>query len=63
VKKDLEELFRFAKSGSSILPTPAFLVKKVLWFFEKIGVSALYQWAYDTADKDYFVSIEKIKKP
>ena len=62
VKKDLEELFRFAKSGSSILPTPAFLVKKALWFFEKIGMSPLYQWVYDTADKDSFVSIEKIKK-
>ncbi|MBI2028062.1 MAG: NAD(P)-dependent oxidoreductase [Candidatus Levybacteria bacterium] len=62
VKADLEELFRFAKSGSGIFPTPAFIVKKALWFFEKIGVSPLYQWVYDTADKDSFVSIEKIKK-
>jgi len=62
VKKDLGELFRFAKSGSKILPTPAFIVKKALWFFEKIKVSPLYQWVYDTADKDSFVSNEKIKK-
>jgi len=62
VKEDLKELFEFAESGSRILPTPAFIVKKALWFFEKIGASPLYQWVYDTADKDSFVSIEKIKK-
>jgi len=62
VRKDLEELFRFAKSGSRVFLTPAFIVKKALWFFEKIKVSPLYQWVYDTADKDSFVSNEKIKK-
>lgn len=62
VKKDLQELFKFAKSGSKVLPTPAFFVKKALWFFEKIKLSPLYQWVYDTADKDSFVSNEKIKK-
>lgn len=46
---------------SSVFPTPAFLVKKVLWLFEKLKLSPLYQWVYDTADKDSFVSIEKIK--
>lgn len=62
VNKDLGELFKFAKSGSKIFLTPAFLVKKALWFFEKIGISPLYQWVYDTADKDSFVSIDKITK-
>lgn len=62
VEKDLGEVFKFAKSGSRILPLPAFFIKKALWFFEKIGVSPLYQWVYDTADKDSFVSIEKLKK-
>src|SRR3989344_4161397 len=62
VKKDLEQLFLFAKSGSRVFPTPAFIVKKALFVFEKLGLSPLYQWVYDTADKDSFVSIEKIKK-
>lgn len=62
VKQDLGELFKFAKSGSKIFPTPAFIVKKALFIFEKLGLSPLYQWVYDTADKDSFVSIEKIKK-
>lgn len=62
VQEDLTQLFKFAKSGSTIFRTPAFLVKKMLWFFEKIKLSPLYQWVYDTADKDSFVSIEKLKK-
>ncbi len=60
VKSDLTKLFQFAESGSSILPTPAFPVKKALWLFEKLGISPLYQWIYDTADKDSFVSIDKL---
>ena len=71
VKEDLEELFAYAykkrkdKEGlkkSSIVKTPAFLVKKALFIFEKLKLSPLYQWVYDTADKDSYVSIEKIKK-
>lgn len=62
VKNDLQQVFDIANSGSKIFPLPAFFIKKALWFFEKIGVSPLYQWVYDTADKDSFVSIEKIKK-
>ena len=62
VNKDLQELFDYAKSGSRILSTPAFLVKKALFLFEKLKLSPLYQWVYDTADKDSFVSIEKLIK-
>src|SRR3989344_3766835 len=62
VRQDLEALFAHAKSNSKLLPTPALPIKAALFFFEKIGVSPLYQWVYDTADKDSFVSIEKIMK-
>lgn len=62
IRNDLQQVFNMANSGSKIFPLSAFLVKKALWFFEKIGASPLYQWVYDTADKDSFVSIEKIKK-
>ena len=76
VKEDLEELFEYAYQKklknqistiknfkkSSIIATPAFLVKKILWVFERLKLSPLYQWVYDTADHDSFVSIEKIKK-
>lgn len=67
VKEDLNQLFSYAakKSGrkkSFFLPTPPFLVKKVLWILEKLKLSPLYQWVYETADKDSYVSIDKIKK-
>lgn len=60
VRRDLQQLFDFAHSGSTIFPTPAFLVKKALWVMEKLKLSPLYQWVYDTADKDSFVSIERL---
>ncbi|KKQ23848.1 MAG: NAD-dependent epimerase/dehydratase [Candidatus Roizmanbacteria bacterium GW2011_GWC2_37_13] len=62
IKKDFEIFFRAIDSKSRIFPTPAFLVKKALWLFEKLKLSPLYQWVYDTADKDSFVSIEKLTK-
>ncbi len=62
VKSDLEELFRYANSGSKILPTPAWLVKKTLFVLEKMRLSPLYQWVYETADKDSFVSIDRLVK-
>ncbi len=62
VREDLEALFDFAQSGSRLLPTPAPLVKSALRFFEMLRLSPLYQWVYDTADKDSFVSIDKLKK-
>ena len=38
------------------------MIKKALWLFEKLKLSPLYQWVYDTADKDSFVSINKLTK-
>lgn len=72
VKDDLEGLsqyslsrsrsyHRYTKRGkSSIFVTPAWIIKKVLWFFEKLKLSPLYQWVYDTADKDSYVSIDRL---
>ena len=62
VGEDLGAVFMYAKSGSKILPTPAWPIKKALYIFEKLGLSPLYQWVYETADRDSFVSIEKLKK-
>jgi len=60
VQKDLEGVFKFAKSGSRILPIPAFPLKVALRFFEMLHISPLYKWVYETADKDSFVSIDKL---
>lgn len=60
VKKDLETVFSYADSGSQIFPVPALPLKIVLRFFEMLHLSPLYQWVYETADKDSFVSITKL---
>ena len=62
VKEDLEALFKHAGSGSRLMSTPAGLVKGTLRVLEKLNLSPLYQWVYDTADKDSFVSIKKLEK-
>ena len=60
VKKDLKNLFEYANSGSEILPTPALLVKAILFILEKLKISPLYKWVYATADKDSYVSINRL---
>lgn len=62
IKGDFKIMFKALNSKSKIFPTPAFIVKKALWLFEKLKLSPLYQWVYDTADKDSFVSIKKLTK-
>lgn len=62
VRQDLEELFKSAGSRSRIFPIPSTPLKIVLRVFEMLHMSPLYKWVYETADKDSFVSIEKLKK-
>lgn len=60
VRSDLESMFKVSGAGSTLMPTPAWPIKKTLYVFEKLGLSPLYQWVYDTADRDSFVSIDKL---
>jgi len=62
VRDDLGALCEAAGNGSKILPTPAVPVKLVLRALERMRLSPLYQWVYDTADKDSFVSTDKIEQ-
>lgn len=62
VEEDLFALAEFAGSGSRVLATPAGLVKAALRFLEFLRLSPLYQWVYDTADKDSFVAIDKLTR-
>ena len=61
VKEDLGALCQYAQTGARVMPTPAWLVKPVLRLFQAAKLSPLYQWVYDTADKDSFVSTTKIE--
>jgi len=62
VRQDVGDLCDFAGNGAKVRPVPASLVKPALAFFELIHVSPLYKWVYGTADKDSYVSTEKIEK-
>lgn len=62
VKQDVGALCDYAGTGARVLPTPAPLVKGALAVFEFMKISPLYKWVYGTADKDSFVSTEKIEK-
>lgn len=62
VAEDVGALCRYASSGATILRTPAWPVQKILRLFEIMRLSPLYQWFYESANKDSFVSIEKIEK-
>jgi len=62
VRNDIGALCDAAGNGAQVMPTPAAPVKAVLRVLEKMRLSPLYQWVYDTADKDSFVSTEKIEK-
>ncbi len=60
VREDLTALCLAAGTGSRVLSTPAKPIRVILKVLEKMRLSPLYQWVYDTADKDSFVSTEKI---
>ncbi len=62
VKEDVGAMCEYAKTGSRVMGTPAWLIKPVLRFFEILNLSPLYKWIYGTADTDSFVSIEKARK-
>jgi len=61
VLEDVTALCAFAGTGARVMPTPAGPVKAFLAVCDAMKVSPLYKWVYDTADKDSYVSIEKIK--
>jgi nucleoside-diphosphate-sugar epimerase len=62
VREDIGELCQFAGSNARPMGTPAGLVKMALRLFEKLKLSPLYKWVYETADKDSFVSIERAEQ-
>lgn len=62
VLEDLSALCIHAGTKAKVMTTPAWVVKLFLAIFDKLRISPLYKWIYATADRDSFVSIDKIKK-
>ncbi|MBA4250583.1 MAG: epimerase [Chlorobiaceae bacterium] len=59
MKEDYQAVLDHAGRGKKIIPLPENLIISTLRFLEKLKLSPLYKWVYETASKDSFVSIEK----
>lgn len=59
MKEDYQAVLDTAGFGKRIIGFPATPMIWTLRVLEKLGISPLYKWVYETASKDSFVSIEK----
>jgi nucleoside-diphosphate-sugar epimerase len=62
MKEDYQAVLDYAGFGKKIVGFPAEPVVLALRVLEKLKLSPLYAWVYETASKDSFVSIEKAEK-
>jgi nucleoside-diphosphate-sugar epimerase len=62
MKEDYQAVLDYAGYGKKIKGFPASPMIWTLRFLERLHVSPLYKWVYETASKDSFVSIEKAEK-
>lgn len=61
-REDYQAVLDAAGFGKRLIPFPATPVIVALRVLERLGVSPLYKWVYETATEDSFVSIEKAKR-
>lgn len=61
-REDYQAVLDYAGHGKRIIGLPAAPAIWTLRFLEKLGISPLYKWVYETANKESFVSIEKAEK-
>ncbi len=62
MREDYQAVLDYAGHGKKIKALPE---KPIIWtlkLLEKLNLSPLYKWVYETASKDSFVSIEKAKR-
>ncbi len=62
MKEDFGAVIEYAKTGKRIIPVPAAPLILTLRVLEKLKLSPLYKWIYETAPEDSFVSVEKAKR-
>jgi nucleoside-diphosphate-sugar epimerase len=62
MREDYQAVLDFAGFGGKITGLPAGPAIWTLRVLEKLNLSPLYKWVYETAAKDSFVSIEKAEK-
>ncbi|MBX2999445.1 MAG: NAD(P)-dependent oxidoreductase [Caldilineaceae bacterium] len=62
MKGDYQAVLDYAGHGKRIIPLPAAPAIWTLRLLEKLHLSPLYKWVYETAATDSFVSIDKAKQ-
>jgi len=62
MKEDLQALLDHAGFGKKVVPIPKWLVVPPLIVMDKLHLSPLYEWVYETADQDHYVSVDKLKE-
>ena len=61
-KSDFQAVLDYAGHGKHIIPLPETPVILILRFLERLGLSPLYKWIYETVGKESYVSIEKAER-
>jgi nucleoside-diphosphate-sugar epimerase len=62
MKEDYQAVLDYAGHGKKVVGFPALPAILGLRLLDRLGVSPLYKWVYETASKDSFVSIEKAER-
>jgi len=62
MKEDFGAVLEYAGFGKKIIPFPSKPLIFILRVLEKLKLSPLYKWVYETAPEDSFVSVEKAEK-
>jgi nucleoside-diphosphate-sugar epimerase len=62
MKEDYQAVLEYAGHGKRVLGFPASPAIWGLRLLDRLKVSPLYRWVYETASKDSFVSIEKAER-
>jgi len=62
MKEDYGAVLDYAGHGKKIVGFPALPAILGLRVLDRLGLSPLYRWVYETASKDSFVSIEKAQR-
>ncbi len=62
MKEDYQAVLNFAGHGKRIIPLPAAPAIWTLRLLEKLGMSPLYKWVYETAAADSYVDVSRAQR-
>ncbi len=62
MREDYQAVLDFAGQGKRVVPLPAGPAIWTLRLLERLGLSPLYKWVYETAATDSFVSVAKAQR-